>query len=86
MKYKCMTIDVENGEWRCRLRNIPGDRICRHTIPSANGYYYYDQNSSSTDAFKKLKSCMVRAHRKRISELQDSLHKLMLVKLDGDGS
>lgn len=81
MIYRQVRIDVLGKKWVVSVKELPMDREDVVTVPNAMGWYNYPETMSDPVAFRKLKLCMVRRHKRQIADLQKSLGALQGVLL-----
>jgi hypothetical protein len=86
MKYRLVKIDHVRNNWYVVFCQVEGDRKDEHTVPNVLGWYYYPHNGlagelTDRQAFRRLRDCMARAHRKEIADLTESYDKLMELKV-----
>lgn len=79
MKYNTINIYTRDNKWLWHIETRHEEREETDTAPSANGWYHFPETMSPAEAFKKLHSCMMRAHTKEIKRLEKS--KAMLAGL-----
>lgn len=80
MIYKTIQFSQREGNWVFNFRTNNGEREETETTPNANGWYHFPATMTEKEAFKKLRSCMVRAHKKEIKRIEESLAKLQALK------
>ena len=80
MKYNTINIHIRDNKWLWHLEIRPEEREETETVPNANGWYHFPSTMLPSEAFKKLRACMVKRHKFEIKRLEKSLTELQKLK------
>lgn len=82
MRYNTIEIKPISDKWKVLDYEDKQDRKRTATTPNAMGFYHYPRSMPREKAFKKLKTLLVKRHKKEIERLQKSLMSLEKVSIE----
>lgn len=84
MIYSAITIKPSERDrkpkWSWGILRDDQDRYPQKTVPNRMGFYHYPKTMKDKEAFKKLKTVLIKAHEEQLSQLTRSLNELKKLK------